>query len=331
MSASRHHLLGFVACAALALGLSGLLLFANPVPPLAQGAALRIGALRTPGFLVLAYCYPLYNLLAIGFSLDALRRPMPAARMMGDLARSRARPWLIAAAVVLLAVSLLVTAIMAWGLTSRDATLDLDTLLWFDLLVSSLIAVAIVLLGQAIIAYEVFTGKALPRRGFARQWRRTIILAAGTGLVLSGTIALRLPPIYALLLSVLVSAAFFALVTWRSHLERDYTMEQLRPFVASQRLYEQVLSQVARPSADGDASFAALCGSVLGAKLAYLIAVGPQASFAGAPLSYPAGLPCPRWMLCPCNSSRRARFACPSIREHTVARSGRRRCGASAA
>lgn len=111
--AGPHHLAAFVLCAVLAPGLAGLLLFANPLPSLAEGAALQIAALRTPRFLALAYAYPLYNLLAIGFSLDALRRPMPAARIMGDLARSRARPWLLATAAVLLAVSLLVTAIMA--------------------------------------------------------------------------------------------------------------------------------------------------------------------------------------------------------------------------
>ena len=41
-----------------------------------------------------------------------------------------------------------------------------------------------ILLGQAIVAYEIFTGKALPRHGFLRYWRRAIILAVGYGVVI---------------------------------------------------------------------------------------------------------------------------------------------------
>ena len=36
---------------------------------------------------------------------------------------------------------------------------------WFDLLTSVLVAFAVTLLGQAIVSYEIFTGKTLPRRG----------------------------------------------------------------------------------------------------------------------------------------------------------------------
>ena len=36
---------------------------------------------------------------------------------------------------------------------------NLLTLAWLDLLIETLIAVAVVLIGQALVAYEVFTGK----------------------------------------------------------------------------------------------------------------------------------------------------------------------------
>ena len=54
-------------------------------------------------------------------------------------------------------------------------------LVLFDLLGSLLLAAQVVLLGQAIVSYEVFTGKTLPRRGLARYWRNALILAAGFG------------------------------------------------------------------------------------------------------------------------------------------------------
>ena len=53
------------------------------------------------------------------------------------------------------------------------------TIAWLDLVIATIISVAIILLGQAVVSYEVFTGKTLPRRGLLRHWRRAIILAAG--------------------------------------------------------------------------------------------------------------------------------------------------------
>ena len=64
--------------------------------------------------------YPLYILLCIGLALDALRQPAPSARVMGELARERARPWLIATSLVLLAVSVLVGGASS-GLAERPA------------------------------------------------------------------------------------------------------------------------------------------------------------------------------------------------------------------
>ena len=50
----------------------------------------------------------------------------------------------------------------------------------FDLVISLLIAAVALLLGQAITAYELFTGKSLPRRALARQWKHAILFTAAT-------------------------------------------------------------------------------------------------------------------------------------------------------
>ena len=50
---------------------------------------------------LVAVGYPLYVLLCVALSLDALRRPGVTERMMGDVARRRARPWLMAASILL--------------------------------------------------------------------------------------------------------------------------------------------------------------------------------------------------------------------------------------
>ena len=62
---------------------------------------------------LISLIYPLYIVLCIGLALDALLRPAPSGRVMGDLARRRARPWLVGASLVLLLVSLLVGLVIA--------------------------------------------------------------------------------------------------------------------------------------------------------------------------------------------------------------------------
>ncbi|MEA3338804.1 MAG: hypothetical protein U9R15_02455 [Chloroflexota bacterium] len=289
----------FLLTVLLAVGLVGLLIFANPLPSYWQVAQLDLSAAPSVGGIpLLILVYPIYIVLCIGLSLDALRRPEPSARVMGDLARRRARPWLVAASVVLLLVSLLVAWVMLWIVmnarqrAAHGVYTDMSlTVAWFDLIIASLIGGTVILLGQAVVSYEVFTGKTLPRSGFLRQWRSAIILAAGYGTVMSWSLALELCPIYSLLLTTILMVIFYALFSWRSYVERERTIELMRPFAASQRLYERLLtaSPSVLPDVDAGTLFRALCKDVLDAQAAYLVALGPLAPLAGPPLSYPAG------------------------------------------
>jgi signal transduction histidine kinase len=270
-----------------------LLIFANPLPSFTQAAQLNLSA--TPSVLgipVLILFYPLYILICIGLSLDALLRPGPTLRVMGHLARQRARPWLIAASVVLLLVSLLVGVVMLWiVLNARHYAYDFympRTVVAFDLAIALLIAVSVTLTGQAVVSYEVFTGKTLPRRGLQRYWQRAFILALGYSAALSLSLVLGLHPIYSLLLSTCLMVVFYALLSWRSYAERERLIANLRPFVASQQLYEQLLVPFSEPGQRDMAEvFKALCEDLLGARLAYLAPLGSFAPLFGEPLVYP--------------------------------------------
>lgn len=279
----------------LAASLIGLLLFANPLPSFVEITQLRLSASpEIGGIPLLVLVYPLYMLLCIGLSLVALRYPAPSGRVMGDLARRRARPWLITATVMLLLVSLLVAWVMLWIVLNVPSGHVADmslTIGWFDLVIDLLIALVVILLGRAIVSYEVFTGKILPRRGFFRHWRSAVILAAGYGLVIGATVAVQLRPIYSLLLTTIVMVGFYALFSWRSFVERDHYMRLLRPFVASQRLYEQLLTPGSMVADQGESPFRALCADILGVRLAYLIPLGPLAPLVGSPLTYPEHVP----------------------------------------
>ncbi|MCB9420380.1 MAG: hypothetical protein H6667_11265 [Ardenticatenaceae bacterium] len=236
------------------------------------------------GIPFMALAYSGYVVLCIALSLDALRRPGPTPRVMGNEARQRARPYLIGASLALLVVSLLVTGILLWAVQeTRHMMLyqfydeAIEALSWFDLLISSIIGVVILLLGQAVVSYEVFTGKSLPRRGLMRHWRRAIILAIGYSIPVGFSIAIALRPLYSLLLTTILMTVFFALSSWRSYAERERYIDSLRPFVASQRLYDQLLTPSAPPDVDIHTPFHALCTDVLDATMGYLTAVGPLA------------------------------------------------------
>jgi signal transduction histidine kinase len=297
----RWHRIWLPLLAALALVQIGLPLFdPHPLPSYTRVVDLRWDSPLSIGTLpVLVLLYPLYTVLCFGLSLHALRRPGSPERVMGDLARRRAWPWLVATALVLLVTSLVGAGTIVWFLldarqggrylTNEDVFL---TLAWLDVIVSGTIAVAVLLLGQAIIRYEIFTGKALPRRGFSRHWRSAVALAVGYGVVVGFSLALQLHPIYGLLLATVLMVGFYTLFSWRSYAERDRFMQQLRPFVASQGMYKDVLAATSPsaalppPDIDTMTPFRALCHNVLGTRMAYLVAVGPLSPLIGQPLVY---------------------------------------------
>jgi len=286
------------ALALLVLGLLALVLsiflLATPVSLLAQIRLYFRWSIA--GVPLLALGYSVYIVLCIGLSLDALRRPGPSARVMGQLARRRASPWLAAASLDLLVVGLLVSGTMAWLAQETQRTFFINVydrsaelIAWLDLIIATLLGISVLLLGQAVISYEVFTGKTLPRRGLARHWYGMVVLAAGYGLLVGGSLAFGLWSLYIVILATLLMTLALALLSWRSFAEREQTISLLRPFLTSQHLYDRLLAPAAAAEVDIAAPFASLCGEMLGARRAYLAPLGPLAPLVGAPLVYPAG------------------------------------------
>jgi signal transduction histidine kinase len=274
----------------------GFLLFANPLPSFSELST--DNPVRTPsigGIPLVVLVYPFYTLLCTGLSLDVLLRPEPSGRLMGELARSRARRWLISVSLALLTVGFLVGGVMVWFVRSSQQGLhlfeSLETVGWFDLVTETLIACAVILLGQAVVTYEVFTGKSLPRRGLSQYWGRALILAAGFSLILAWSLTFQLHPIYSILLSMLLMVVFYALLGWRAYAERERFIQNLRPFVAHQRLYKNILEdepkQFASRLEDIDEPFRALCADILETRQACLVPLGALAPLSGAPLVYP--------------------------------------------
>lgn len=238
--------------------------------------------------------FPVVLLLCLVLSMDVLRHPGPSTRVMGALARRRAQPWLLTAGGMLLAASLFVGAAIGLVLTLLSTSFEytdfLQTLAWVDLITLVLVTMAILAAGQAVVSYEIFTGRTLPRRGLSRYWQRALALASGYSVLTALALVLEIRPVFSLVLATLIMAVFYALLGWRLYTERDLHFRSLRPFVGGQQLYETLVNPNRPPVAlDIHTAFVSLCRDVLEAQSAYLIPTGSMAPLVGPPMVYPGG------------------------------------------
>lgn len=302
----------FVALVVAFFATAGLPSFVDAVNLRFEGTLSFWGA---PWFLVL---YPLYMLAALALCFDALLRPAPAPTRYGAAGRSRARPWLLTANSLLVLAGALVTAIMLWvartpGPTAtnelfRSALPSLAgwsadaaaarrlalAITWADLLISALLTGVIVCISYALVQYEVFSGRPLPRHALRRHWREAWLLAAGYGIVVGAALAAGWRPVYSLLLTALLMTLFFALLGWRTFAAQTDFVRRLQPFVVSTHLVEEVITPGAGSGAqDAGATFAALCDEVLQTDYGALVASGALADLVTQPLRYPADAPLP--------------------------------------
>ncbi len=290
-------------------GLTGLLtavllvvvVIAEPVPSGLELISLYFASAPTLfGVPLVALLYPLFIFMCTGAALLALLRPGPSAHATQASARERARPWLLRAALALVSVAVFMVIVLLWmvsyaGRYSLEEILRQPRLEAFalDLGISLLITLAIVLIGESAVVYEAFTGRALPRQGLRRQWRYLLLVAGGYSLAGGLGYAVQFSLTYltgVILLTTLFLALAFAALSWRTYADREQYIKQLRPFVASEHVYEALLSAAEGAAAErgAQAALAALCREVLGATSACLLPTGALAALIEAPLTYPA-------------------------------------------
>jgi len=249
-------------------------LIGNPFPTYASLVYARViesdWKLWFAGVPVMLWLFLPYAVMCFLVPLVALLSP-PAEQS----AHNPARPWLAAVSFTLMSVGWVVIAVVVWASRQHGplaAVTDAQRAVLFlaDVAISALVALAVVLLGRAIVGFEVFTEHPLPRRGFFRQWRRTVLLIAAFATAVAFVYRIQLRPIYSLMLATALAATMFALVSWRIFAEHEEFLTLLRPFVASTHLRERLLSG-REGSADIHALFEALCRDVLDAQHACLI------------------------------------------------------------
>jgi signal transduction histidine kinase len=289
----QRHQIPLILATLLTVSTVGLILLFNALPTYNQLIQLDLGGvLSIGGIPVLMVVYPLYLIICIGFSLDVLLHPGTPVRLMGQLARQRARPWLLVATSSLLLVSLLVGGIIVWGIYTANQVINPSEfaliISGFDLVIDLLIAVTIVSVGQAIVSYEIFTGKVLPRQGLKRYWKWAIVLSLGFGIIVSWALLIQLEPIYILILSIILITGIYAILGWSSFREQEHYLRSLHPFITSQHLYDQLILQ--NPDTynlEITGAFHALCNDILGVRQAFLIPLGIFGPLVGSPISFP--------------------------------------------
>lgn len=292
----RHRRLLLIAVL-LAVALLGVLTVAEPIPSTMRLSGLYFFTTPTVfGLPVLVLLYPPFVLACLVFSLSALLRPGPPAHPVVAPARERARPWLIAASIAALVVTILMFDAMFFLIVYGrghylEVLLDQPVIeaFWMDLVISLPSTVAAILLGQAVVAYEIFAGTTLPRRGLHRQWHMVLLFATGYSLAVGVGLALASNPIYTVLLASVFVAITYALIAWRAQAERRWHVARLRPFVGGGRVLDTLLDPSGAYPREIGSFFAPLCRDVLGAQCAYLLPTGVLASLVGGPLAYPAG------------------------------------------
>ncbi len=227
---------------------------------------------------VIAWLYVPYLFLCFVLPLLALRRPTTRNVLWRDPFR-RARPWLIAAAMMLTA-AVIAFAYTAYAIVPHAIPVytigesELRELYFADELVAGLIGLAIIFLGRAVLSNSVLTERLQTGSGLFARWRNVVAVAIVGSLFVALLYNLNIQPIYSVLLTVILAVIAYALFNWRQYVEHQEFMRRLNPFVTSLHLHERLLSNNADSEEESRELFTALCRDALRTDHACLLFVG---------------------------------------------------------
>lgn len=250
-----------------AAGLMVLILFVfNPLPSFYEFA---LAPNLTPA---VAWAYVPYLFLCFTLPLVALRRSSRAP----DRFR-HARPWLLGAA-SMLALAVVAFAYTAYAIIPRaiplfNLTADVTREIFVaDAAISGLIALAVILLGRAVLTNNVLLERVQTSQGFFSRWRTVVVIAVAGSFLITFLYNAPIKPIYSLLLTTMLAVIAYAMFNWRQSVERQAFMDRLRPFVTSLHLENRLLSPDAGDSwGEARQLFTALCREALQAERACLL------------------------------------------------------------
>jgi signal transduction histidine kinase len=290
----RRHMPWLVLSGALAL--TGCLVLGIPAY-LDRALMVRIETLSPWGVPLLPAGYCLFVLCATAAPAWALARPAPALELWRDLGRERARPWLIGASAFVFAsgVAIAYVVLPIIGFYGRlGIPTDYEDIVrlcaWCDLTISALVGVVVLLLGQAVVAYEVFAGRTLPRRGLRRHAVTAAVLSLAYALLVPAALIRWPGPVQGYLLGAVLAVALYAVLAWASYGDQERQARHLRPLVGGRHVFDELrAAHGGAESVRADESLRALCEDLLEAESLALVPTGPFAPLIGAVLTHPQG------------------------------------------
>ncbi|EKP13291.1 hypothetical protein [Leptospira borgpetersenii] len=125
--------------------------------------------------------YLIYILFCIVIPIFALFSFRVSKRILPEVARNKAVPYLKAVSLLLFGVFLLVFFLFLGGgigvikdpVSGSDN--DPGSFYLFLIGIQTFVAIAVLVLGHALISYEIFTGRILPKISLRREWRNAIL------------------------------------------------------------------------------------------------------------------------------------------------------------
>jgi signal transduction histidine kinase len=216
---------------------------------------------------VVAWVYVPDLFLCFVLPLIALRRPRARETLQRDPFR-RARPWLIAAA-IMLTLAMVAFTYAAYAIVPRAIPIytmsenELRELYFADEVVAGFIGLAIIFLGRAVLSNSVLTERLQAGPGLFARWRNVVGVAIIGSLFVALLYNLNIRPIYSVLLTVILAVMAYALFNWRQYVEHEEFMQRLNPFVTSLHLHERLLTNDADNEQESRELFTALCRDAL--------------------------------------------------------------------
>lgn len=240
------------------------------------------------------YIYSCYIILCTLSSILFLLRTELKSNSLEEIAKSSSYRTILNSSYILFFLSILVGIGSIQGrdylnveISSIRSNPFPSFLLFLDSIANIAIMATIVIVGRAVISYQVFTGRYLAMKSLKEYWRNISIFVFANGFILvcSGLLGYSTD-----LKQVLINfLAIFSIVQVQmiSRKREEENKKTLKPFLFNENLYLSITDTSQRIEFQLEKTFQLLCDTTLNTTRACLIPLGAYSSYIPKPLFYP--------------------------------------------
>ncbi|HNK55712.1 MAG TPA: hypothetical protein PLL86_05785, partial [Leptospiraceae bacterium] len=240
------------------------------------------------------YIYSCYIILCTLSSILFLLRTELKSNSLEEIAKSSSYRTILNSSYILFFLSILVGIASIQGrdylnveISSIRSNPFPSFLLFLDSIANIAIMATIVIVGRAVISYQVFTGRYLAMKSLKEYWKNISIFVFANGFILvcSGLLGYSTD-----LKQVLINfLAIFSIVQVQmiSRKREEENKKTLKPFLFNENLYLSITDTSQRIEFQLEKTFQLLCDTTLNTTRACLIPLGAYSSYIPKPLFYP--------------------------------------------